>query len=200
MATRRTLIKAVLAGTALAGLGGAASGQSRQLLLIQNRDDRKQTVTVRVDGRAWYGSQSERDEDDIRNEDGRATIRSRLDPDAYDSFYIDGSIRAIDWERSEPRMWLDGWRIDPRDYNDRDDDDDDDWSRPDRDRYPSRAQFVASRDDLEAVLRVSGRLSTGSNEIRVKLDRGETRSVFYSGNIRELRTANGSIDVHINQR
>ena len=194
MATRRSLMKAGLAAAATAGvLADGAAAQSRRVLLVQNPDDEKQTVTVRVDGRVALGPESESDEDAVRNVDGVGTIRSVLDPDAYDSFYLGGPIRAVDWTESAPRMWLDGRRIDPNDYRD-DDDDDDEPS------LPSRVQFVATADDLEAFLRVSGRVGTGGSSVRVRLDEGEARSVYYSGNVRELRTANGEIDVYLTQR
>jgi hypothetical protein len=195
MATRRSLLKAGLAGAAAAAFAGTGTAQSRRVLRIHNPGDRKQVVTVRIDGRVELGPESESDEDAAYTVRGEGVVRSVLDPDAYDSFYVRGPIRSVDWTGAEPRIWLDGRRVDPSDYRDDDDDDDDD-----DEEYPSRVQFVATEDDLEAFLRVSGSLETGDSEIRVVLDRDETRGVRYSGNIRELRTANGEIDVYVTQR
>ena len=196
MVDRRSLLKAGLAGVAGTALLGNASAQTDwQRLVIRNVGRQWQIVRVEIDGRARLGPESSRDEDFVQNRGSEAVISAFLDPGAIDDFRIDGEITNVEWTGTEPRLTLDGRRLDLDDYTDGDDDDDDD----DDDDW-SRVQFIATDDDLNAVLRVSGTIrGRGDDEIRVLLDEDEVRTLYYTGNIRELRTANGEIDVNISQ-
>ncbi|WP_336037342.1 hypothetical protein [Halobacterium yunchengense] len=204
MVDRRSLLKAGAAGLAGVGLLGTASGSTVwRLLVVRNPGDEKQRVRVVVDGRVALGSEASRDEDTARNEDGRGFIEAVLDPGATDSFWVDGDVERVRWTGSEPELRLNGRRLDLDDYDggpvDGDDDDGDD---DDEEEYPSRIQFVATGDDLEAFFRASGRVEDGDTrqEIRVRLEEGRVRTVRYSGNVRELRVANGEVDVDVSQQ
>lgn len=201
MAQRRNFLKAGLAGVLGTGLLGTAdadadAGVVWQSLEVRNPGSQRQRVTIEVDGLVALGQEATRGEDTAENRNGRGLIRAVLDPGAIDSFWVDGEIESIDWTGAEPVVRLNGRRLDLDDYRDTDDAGDDD-----DDDFPSRVQFVATDDDLEAFLRVSGRVRGGdtAQEIRVRLDQGRVRTVRYSGNVRELRVADGEVDIDISQ-
>lgn len=203
MAQRRNFLKAGLAGVLGTGLLGTAgadadadAGVVWQSLEVRNPGSQRQRVTIEVDGLVALGQEATRGEDTAENRNGRGLIRAVLDPGAIDSFWVDGEIESVDWTGTEPVVRLNGRRLDLDDYRDTDDAGDDD-----DDDFPSRVQFVATDDDLEAFLRVSGRVRGGdtAQEIRVRLDQGRVRTVRYSGNVRELRVADGEVDIDISQ-
>lgn len=203
MAQRRNFLKAGLAGVLGTGLLGTAgadadadAGVVWQSLEVRNPGSQRQRVTIEVDGLVALGQEATRGEDTAENRNGRGLIRAVLDPGAIDSFWVDGEIESVDWTGAEPVVRLNGRRLDLDDYRDTDDAGDDD-----DDDFPSRVQFVATDDDLEAFLRVSGRVRGGdtAQEIRVRLDQGRVRTVRYSGNVRELRVADGEVDIDISQ-
>lgn len=219
--TRRTVLSAVGGAAAAVGMGGVDLGGGARApewreLTVRNRSDETSRVLIWVSGQV-YADEHERFSGRDSALDG--LIVSVTDPRGSDDFGFTGRILAIRYDSPrEPAITVDGDRIDVRRYlqrdrdrdgerdRDRDDDEDRDRDRDDdrdrdrdRQRYPSRILLTATADDLNVVVRVSDELQRGGRETRVRLDRGESAIVRYRGNVRELRTANGTFDVDVTQ-
>ncbi|MBX0295572.1 hypothetical protein [Haloarcula nitratireducens] len=117
---RRTLTKGLLALSGVAFSETAGAQQRWRTLRIENTVDRRNVVEVWVTGDVRRGDGTE---DEDRVGDGR--VRSVLtDRSAADTFEFTGRIRRIRWSEAEPRVLVDGDRIDPEEYRA---DGDDDW-------------------------------------------------------------------------
>ncbi|WP_254279680.1 hypothetical protein [Haloarcula marina] len=166
---RRALTKGLFSLTGLALFDTAAAQQRWRTLRIENTVDRRNVVEVVVTGDVRLGSGTEAEDS---AEDGR--IRSVLtDRSATDNFEFTGQIRRIRWSQAEPRVYVDGRRVDPTDY--------------DGDANYREMRIYNTIDERNVVdVRVSGEVRKG--------DLAENEDVARDGRIRSILNDRSAVD------